>query len=178
MSTQGDFQAVHAEHRLHAVADAPAQYTPGIPVDDRHQVDEPACQPDIRDVRTPDLIGPDDGHTAQQVRPVESHLEASDFAIKPIRLAVRRHRLRAALCAKHRLRLLLDFLPPLAFLDRENPVLLTDFINCLDPSQGVQPDLRLELRQVDFSLLRFAHDFPVSCDSVPPKLLSQIRGPL
>jgi hypothetical protein len=36
----------------------------------------------------------------------------------------------------------------------------------------------LELRQVCVALLCFTHGLPVSLDSVPLKLLSQIRGPL
>lgn len=91
---------------------------------------------------------------------------------------MRRHRLRAALALEQGPGLLLDFLLPLAYLDRVNPVLLTDFIDRLDPTQGFQADLRLELRQVHFAFLRFTHDFPISCDSVLLKPLSQIRGPL
>ena len=67
MLSQGVFQAVHAKRRFHAVADSPAQHSPGVPVDHSHQVSKAARQPHIGDVRAPDLIGPHHGHTTQQV---------------------------------------------------------------------------------------------------------------
>ena len=58
---QGVLQAVHTEHRLHAVADAPAEHLAGVPIDDRHQIGKSMCQADVRDVRAPHLVRPDDG---------------------------------------------------------------------------------------------------------------------
>ena len=57
-------------------------------------------------------------------------------------------------------------------------VLLSNLVDCLDLKQGLQSDVRLELRQVELAFLRFTHDFPISCDSVLLKLLSHIWDPL
>ena len=76
--------------------------------------------------------------------PVELHLQASDFAIQPVRCAVRRYRLWASFAFEQRLGLLLDLFLPLAHLHRMNAVLLTNFIDRLDSPQGLQSDLRLE----------------------------------
>ena len=84
----------------------------------------------------------------------------------------------ASCVLKQRLALLLDFLLPLADLHRVDAVFLADLIDRLDASHRLQSDLRLELRKVDFALLRFTHDLPISFDSVLLKLLSQIWGPL
>lgn len=65
---QGFLQTVHAEGRVHAVADAPRQYPPRVPINNRHQIHEAVRQPDIRDVSAPDLIRPGDLNAMQQVR--------------------------------------------------------------------------------------------------------------
>ena len=57
MLTQGVFQTVHTEGRLHAVADAPTQHPPGVPVDHGDPVGKAALQTRISDIDTPDLIG-------------------------------------------------------------------------------------------------------------------------
>ena len=44
---QSVFQAVNTERRFHTVADAPAEHPPRVPVDDGHQVDKTARQPDV-----------------------------------------------------------------------------------------------------------------------------------
>lgn len=49
-------QAVHTKRCIHAVTDAPSQHSPKIPIDDRNQVRKAARQPDVRDVRTPDVV--------------------------------------------------------------------------------------------------------------------------
>ena len=67
MLSQGVFQAVHAERRFHAVADAPTQHPPGIPVDHSHQVGKASLQAHVGDVRTPDLIRPHHRHPTQQI---------------------------------------------------------------------------------------------------------------
>ncbi len=67
MVAQGFFQAIDAEHRFHAVADPPTENPTRVPVDDRHPVGETSRQPDVRDVRAPNLVGSDDWDAAQQV---------------------------------------------------------------------------------------------------------------
>ena len=57
-----------------------------------------------------------------------------------------------------------------------NAVRLSNLVDGLDPSHRLQSHLRLELRQVHFALLRFAHVLPISCDSVLLKLLSHFWG--
>ena len=65
MEPQRIFQAIYTEQSLHAVADSPAQYTPRVPINDRHQIGKALAQPDVGDVRTPHLIRADHGHTSQ-----------------------------------------------------------------------------------------------------------------
>jgi hypothetical protein len=45
-------------------------------------------------------------------------------------------------------------------------------------THGIEAALRFEIRQVYVAILRFTHDLPISFDSVPLKLLSEIQGPL
>ncbi len=74
MSVQGLLQAINTEHRLHAVANPPAEHPARVPVDDRHQIREAMCQPDVPqgdflrgvgDIRAPDLVGTDYRDTEQ-----------------------------------------------------------------------------------------------------------------
>jgi hypothetical protein len=74
---------------------------------------------------------------------------------------VRGNRLRATTPLKQRAGLLLDFLLPLAHLNRVNAKLLTDLVDGLDPTQGLQSKPGLEGRQMNFSRLLFTHDFPI-----------------
>ncbi len=67
VQSQRIFQAIDAERGVQAVADPPAQYPPQVPVDDRHQINETSQELDVRNVDTPNLIGPADLHAAQQV---------------------------------------------------------------------------------------------------------------
>lgn len=63
MRAQSILQAVHAEHRLHGVADAPAQHPPGVPVHDGQQVGKAAGQTNVGDVGTPHLVDAHHRHT-------------------------------------------------------------------------------------------------------------------
>ena len=84
----------------------------------------------------------------------------------------------AAFAFKQRLRLGLYFALPLADLYRMDSELLGYLVDGLHPAHRLKTHLGLELRQVCVALLRFTHGLPVSLNSVPLKLLSQIRGPL
>jgi len=92
------FQAVHAERRVHAVAKPPGQYAPRVPVDDRHQVGEPARQPDVRYVRTPHLVRARDRHAAQQVG-IDLVLRLRLARVRPRRHARQSHAAHQALHA-------------------------------------------------------------------------------
>jgi hypothetical protein len=85
MGAQGILQAIHTEHRVHAVADPPAEHLTAIPVDHRHQVGKATQQADVRDVRAPHLIRPDHSNPAQQVR---IYLVRR---VSPARVRTRRH---------------------------------------------------------------------------------------
>jgi hypothetical protein len=70
LSTMGSnslLKAVNAKYRIHTIADPPAQYTTRVPVDDRNQVHKTTREPYIRDIRTPDLIGPNNSNATQQI---------------------------------------------------------------------------------------------------------------
>lgn len=62
------FQAVHAKRHIHVVADTPGQHATRIPVDHCYQIREATCEPVIRNIRAPHMVGPYDRQTAQQVR--------------------------------------------------------------------------------------------------------------
>ena len=64
---QSVLQAIDTKHGLHAVADPPTENFAAVPVDDGDQVSEAARQPDVRNVRAPNLIRPGDRYPAQQV---------------------------------------------------------------------------------------------------------------
>ena len=55
------------KRRVQGIRQPPGQDRPAGPVDDRHQIEEAASDRDVGDVRRPDLVGPVDRHTAQQV---------------------------------------------------------------------------------------------------------------
>ena len=108
--------------------------------------------------------------------PVELLFQAPDLAIQPIRCAVSGYWLGTSLTLEQRLGLRLSFLFPLADLHWVNSLLLRNLVDSLDTPQRLQSNLRIELRQVDFSFLCFTHDLPVSSDSVLLKLRSRIWG--
>ena len=66
MHTQGVFRTVQAKRCHHAVADAPAQHPPRIPIDHGHALGKAALQAVAGDVLTPDLIGPHHGHATHK----------------------------------------------------------------------------------------------------------------
>ena len=68
-------------------------------------------------------------------------------------------RLRPPLAFEQRFGLRLDFLFPQANLHGMYPVLLSNIVGRFHTSQRLQTYLRLELRGVGFTLLRFAHFF-------------------
>jgi hypothetical protein len=65
MLTQGVFEAVS---RLHAVADAPTQHPPGVPVDHGDPVGKATLQTRIGYIGTPDLIGTHCWHATRSKR--------------------------------------------------------------------------------------------------------------
>ena len=65
--------------------DPPAEHPPRVPVNDRHQIDEAAWQPDVGDIRAPDLVWPDHGNPAQQIG-IDLVLR-----VRPARVGTRRH---------------------------------------------------------------------------------------
>jgi len=65
VSTQSVLQAIDTEYGFHAVADPPVEHPARVPVNDRHQVGEAMRQPNVGDIRAPNLIGPDNRNTAR-----------------------------------------------------------------------------------------------------------------
>jgi len=76
-------------------------------------------------------------------------------------LLVRGNRLRSTTPLKQCAGLRLDFLLPLARLNRVDAKLLADLVDGLDPTQGRHSKLGLEGRKMNFSRLLFTHDFPI-----------------
>ncbi len=89
-------------------------------------------------------------------QPVELHLQLADLALEPFRLPVW-SKFGATFAFKQPLGLPLNFLLPLPDRHRMDTVFLTDLVGRSYPSQGLQPNLRFELRCVDLPLLRFPH---------------------
>lgn len=63
----GLVQRLHAEVRVQRVRDSPRQNHPGMPIHDRHQIEEPAAHGQVGDVHAPDLVWPVYPQTPQQI---------------------------------------------------------------------------------------------------------------
>ena len=59
-----------AKRDVHRIGQAPAQHGARCPIHDRHQIEEPAADRDVGDVRAPDLVRPLDRQTPQQKRDI------------------------------------------------------------------------------------------------------------
>ena len=59
---------LNAKIRLQRGAQCPPQNITAVPVDDRHQVHKPACQPDIGNIGTPHLVTAVNHDTPQPIR--------------------------------------------------------------------------------------------------------------
>lgn len=66
--THGSIQPVQAEARIHRHGDFPGQDIPTVPINDRHQIDEPPLEADIGDITGPHLVASFNAHASQQVR--------------------------------------------------------------------------------------------------------------
>jgi len=67
-AVDGLVQRLDTELRLQRVRYPPSQNLAGVPVDDRHEIQEPTPHGQIGDVRRPDLIGAIDAQMSQQIR--------------------------------------------------------------------------------------------------------------
>ena len=56
-----------AEFRVHGHRNLPIQDVARVPVDDGREIDKPLLETDVRDIRTEDLIGADNGHILQKI---------------------------------------------------------------------------------------------------------------
>ena len=68
MRAHGIFQAVHAEHCLHGVADTPAEHSSGVPVNNGHEISKALPQTDVGDVCPPHLVEAHHRHATQEIR--------------------------------------------------------------------------------------------------------------
>ena len=74
MEGEGLFQGGHTEVTRHGVGQSPAEHLAAVPVHDRDQVEEALCERDVGNVRAPDLVGPVDEESPQQVGVFEVRL--------------------------------------------------------------------------------------------------------
>jgi hypothetical protein len=65
---EGGFHRRQTEAGLHGIGEFPTEHVTAEPVHDGDQVKEPATHRNIRNIGTPDLVGPLDRQAAQQVR--------------------------------------------------------------------------------------------------------------
>lgn len=65
---QGPIHRFQHEGLFQGLAERPADHVAGEPVQDDHQVQPAAPQPDVGEVDAPDVIGVADGHLTQQIR--------------------------------------------------------------------------------------------------------------
>src|ERR1700691_860001 len=65
---EGGFHRRQTEAGLHGVGQFPTERVTAEPIHDRDQVKDPATHRNIRNIGTPDAIGPLDRHATQQVR--------------------------------------------------------------------------------------------------------------
>ncbi len=61
-------QTIQAKVGLQGVRELPGRHLAAIPIQNRHPVDEPPAEPDVRNVGTPHLIRAGDRHPTEQVR--------------------------------------------------------------------------------------------------------------
>lgn len=78
---QSFFESLHTECRLQAVGESPGQNIAGEPIQDRHQVHKTMDEPDVGDIRTPDLVGPLDGQAVKEIR-IDSMLQAAPAGVR------------------------------------------------------------------------------------------------
>ena len=65
---KGAFQGAKTEVTVTGDRDFPGHHVARQPVEERHQIDEPVEQANVRGIRTPDLIDARNRHLLQQVR--------------------------------------------------------------------------------------------------------------
>ena len=83
---QGHLQRIHAELRVQAVGQLPAENIPGEQVHDRNQIQEAFAQRDVGDIRRPNLIN---GCDLVEVHQTWRLFRGSSWDGRPLFLVVR-----------------------------------------------------------------------------------------